>query len=182
MTQSEQRHPYGMALKTGLLIAVVKILLSTVQYQFFAENMGATYAISLLSFIIGLILLYSLGLRQRKAMGGYIELKQVFQALFVSILIFVTLNFLYDLLYTQVIDPTLTDRIQESSMNFAEKMGAPQETLDKMAEEFEKQQTKSLEFGTISLSFFSLIVWYSIIGFIFAAIIKKRKPLTDIHN
>jgi uncharacterized membrane protein (DUF106 family) len=182
MSQTEKFSPFAIPLKMGVLIALVKIILSTIQYQFFAEQMTTNLVVSFLSFVLGVILLYVTGSKQRKAMGGFIEIKQAFQAMFVAILIFVIVGFLYDLLYQHVIDPTLTERIKTSTISFAEKMGAPQEKLDEMAEQFDEQQRKSTDIGTLSLSLFSMIVWYSIIGFIMAAILKKRKPIVDSYN
>jgi hypothetical protein len=174
--QTENVNRFAIPVRMGLLIAIIKILLSTISYQFFLASWGMTMLFTGISFIIGVLLLISTGKQQRKALGGYISFKEAFQAIFVALLIFVVLNYLYDVIYMKWIDPSMMDKIKESSIGFAEKMGAPQERLDKMAEEFDKQGEKQWTIGKQAVSLFSSIAIYSIVGFICAAIVKKNKP------
>jgi disulfide bond formation protein DsbB len=167
---------FSLPLKMGLLIALVKIIISTVSYQFFLGSWGMTMFLSFLSFAAGVVLLCVTGIQQRKARGGFINIREAFQSIFVAVLVLATLTFLYDIIYMTYIDPGMVDRIKESSIAFAEKMGAGQEKLDEMAESFETQSLDKMSIGKQFLSFLSTVVWYSIIGFICAAIIKKKKP------
>lgn len=167
---------FAIPVKMGLLIAIIKIVLSTVQYQFFLGSWGMNMLVMIISLAVGFILLGVTGTMQRKAMGGYINIKDAFQCIFVSILIFVTLNFIYDYVYMQYIDPNMMEKIKESSMGFAEKMGAPQETLDGMEKQFDEQSADKMSIGKQFVGFLSQIVMYSIAGLIIAAIVKKNKP------
>lgn len=167
---------FDIPIKMGLLIALMKIILSTVQYQFFLTSWGMTMAITVLSFILGALLLGVTGNMQRKAMGGYITIKEAFQCIFVAILIIVVLNSLYDFIYIKYIDPDMILKIKESSMGFAEKMGAPQESLDKMEKQFDEQSAEKTDLNKQFVGFLSQIVMYSIVGIIIAAIVKKNKP------
>lgn len=178
--QPETSGRFAVPVKLGLIAGLLKIIISTIQYQFFSENLMVTGVIVFLSFTVGVIFLFMTGVQQRKTMGGFIEIKQAFQAIFVAILIIVTLNYLYDLIYQLFIDPGLADRIQAASMSMAENLGTPEESLDEMRVAFEEKDISKLGFADHLLAYFTQIVWYSIIGFICAAIVKKKRPLTDM--
>lgn len=167
---------FSTAIKIGIIIAVIKILLNTIGYQFFIGNWIATSLVGLTSFVFGIAMYIYIGKQQRKMLGGYITIKDAFQVIFVAILISVVITYFYDIIYMKWIDPNLVDKIKESSMSFAEKMGATQDRLDKMSEEFDKSNTEKWSFNRQAISLLSSIVLNSIIGFICAAIVKKNKP------
>lgn len=167
---------FDIPLKFGLIVALLKIILSTIQYQFFLTSWTMMMIIGAVSFIGGLVLFCVGGIQQRKLLGGYMNIKEAFQVVFVAMLISVVLNFVYDLIYMKYIDPDMMNTIRDSSMAFAEKWGAPQEKLDEMAETFEKQQADTFTFKVMLMSLLKTIIMYGIFGFICAAIIKKNKP------
>ncbi|MFN4246204.1 MAG: DUF4199 domain-containing protein [Flavipsychrobacter sp.] len=167
---------FAIPVRMGIVITIVKMLISTIQYQFFLGSFWANMGFMFLSFVIGIVLFIVTGTQQRKAYGGFIDFKSAFQAIFVAILISVVVSYCYDLLYMEVIDPNMIDKIAESSMAAAEKMGAPQERLDDMAAQFERQKKESLKISEIFLALLKYIVMYGIVGFICAAIVKKDKP------
>ena len=172
-------NPYAIPLRMGLLIAIIKIIFSTVSYQFFLDSWTMTMLFTALSFLLGIVLMCVAGAQQRKALGGYMNIKQAFQAIFITALVIVILNFIYDFIYIRYIDPGMFDKIRESSIGFAERMGAPQEKLDQMAENFDKQAVEKTNVGKQLLNLGTQIVWYGIISFICAAIMKKKKPVLE---
>lgn len=173
---SENFNKWAIPVRMGLLIAVIKVVLSTISFQFFLGSWGMTMLFTVLSFAVGVVLLCVCGTQQRKALGGYMDIKQAFQAIFVAAVIMVAINFVYDIIYMQFIDPGMIDKIRESSLAAAEQWGAPQEKLDEIAEQFDKQNAEKMSFGKQLLSLATSIVWYGIVSFICAAIVKKNKP------
>ncbi len=167
---------FEIPIKIGLLIAILKVIFSTIQFQFFISSFGMNAAISFVSFLTGVVLLCYIGIQQRKAMGGYITFKEAFSAMFIAILIVVCVTYFYDLIYMKWIDPSAVEKMKDASLSFAQRFGAPQETLDEMAEKFDAEQSGKNSIGSQVLSFLTVIVWNSIIGFICAAIVKKKKP------
>ncbi len=176
---SNQFKPFDIPVKMGLLLAIIKIVFSTISYSFFLGSWGMTMLMTGLSFVIGLFILHRTGVMQRKGLGGFIDIKQAFQAVFVAAVIAVIIGNTYDIIYMKFIDPSMMDKIKESSIGFAEKMGAPQEKLDEMAEDFDKQNADKNNIGKQLLGFGMYIVWYGIVSFIIAAIVKKNKPVFD---
>jgi hypothetical protein len=166
---------FDIPLKFGLLAGIVKIVLSTIQYQFFLGNWIGTMLFSLLSLIVGIGIMCLSATNQRKAMGGYISMKDAFQSIFIVILIMVVFSTIYDWIYLSYIDPSMMDKLKDSSISFAQKMGAPEEKLDEMAKQFDEQAKDKANIKNMSLGLLYQIIMYSIVGFICAAVIK-RKP------
>jgi uncharacterized membrane protein YraQ (UPF0718 family) len=166
---------FDIPVKYGLIIGLVMALVTTVQYQFFSESWGGIMAFSVVSFIINMSLYFLTGVQQRKAMGGFIDIKEAFSAIFITILISLIISFIYSYIYVEFIDPDVIDRISNTSVSFAEKMGAPQEQLDKIQAQVEEQKENAQGIGKQLLGFLSQVVIYSIFGFIIAAIVKRKR-------
>lgn len=170
--------------KWGIIIALVSIVVSTVLNMFVLKPDGMSgYYIGLaLAFVIVIVMFVISAKQQRKAMGGFITLKESFRGMFISILIFTVITVAYQQIYINFIDPDFMLRMREATLNVTEKMGAPQEQLDKVAEDFDKQIKNSKSFSKQLLSVLWSIVLYSIVAFIIAAIVKKNKPVFDNHQ
>jgi hypothetical protein len=164
--------PVKFGIATGLIMAV----LSTIQYMFFTESYGSMMIFVALTFLAAMVMYYITGAQQRKAMGGFIDMRQAFSSIFIAIIISLAISYVYNLIYIKFIDPDVIDRISNVSITFAEKMGAPQEKLDEIAEQIEQQKAEGQGVGKQILSFLQQVVIYSIFGFICAAIVKKRRP------
>ncbi|RYD54668.1 MAG: DUF4199 domain-containing protein [Sphingobacteriales bacterium] len=167
---------FDIPVKYGLIIGLVMALVVTIQYQFFSESWWGITTFGVFSFIVNMALYFVTGVQQRKAFGGYIDIKQAFSALFVTILISLVISFIYSYIYVEFIDPDVIDRISNTSIGFAEKMGAPQEQLDKIQAQVEEQKENAHGIGKQLLGFLSQVVIYSIFGFIIAAIVKRKRP------
>jgi len=166
-------------IRWGFIIGIVGIVITTFLNLFVLSNDGMmSYYIGLaISFIIIIVMMVISAKKQRKQMGGYITLKESFRGLFISILIICVLSALYQIIYTKFIDPDFTVRLKDATINFTEKMGAPQDKLDEVAEDFDKQMAERKTFSKQLLSVMWAIVFYSIVGFIIAAVVKKNKPI-----
>lgn len=175
--QQQNFKPFAIPVKMGLLIGGLKIILSYIQYSMFLNDWIISMLITFVSFCLGIGLLVYTGILQRKSLGGYMDIKQGFQAMFVAILIMVVLTNTFDTIYARFIDPDMMVKIKDASIAKAEQWGAPQETLDDMANRFDEQNVKSAGFGKILIGYLSQIVMYSIVGIIIAAALGKKKPL-----
>jgi len=167
---------FDIPLKFGLLIAILKIILSTVLYQMFLSNWTMSVVIMFISFALSITLLVVAGIQQRKAMGGYINIKEAFQVMFVAILIFVTLNFLYDIIYMKFIDTSMLEKSRESALNTAERWGAPEDSIEQINKQFDQQEKDAGNIGKQIIGLLTQFVWYGIAGFICAAAISKKRP------
>lgn len=172
---------WDIPVKFGLLIGLVGIILSTINYMFV---MPASYIAFLVFsgvfFLVGIFLYFYTGVRQRQAMGGYITLKEAFSAIFIAILISTVITTIWGLVYARVIDPELSSKIKDSTLAFMERMHAPAEKLDETAKQIDEQIGDSLKPGILLYSYAKSLVVTSIFGFICAAIVK-REPKVEMR-
>ncbi len=173
---SNTNNSASIAIRFGLLTGVIKIILDTLTYQFFLDSWLLMTSMTVVSFAAGITLMIIAGKQQRSEMGGYMDIKEAFRVVFITALIAVVINYAYGYIYMHFIDTTMMDKIKEASISSAEKWGAPQETLDRMADEFDKQNLEKNNISKQMLGLAGSIVLYGILSFICAAIIKKNKP------
>ena len=165
---------WDIPVKMGLLIGVISILLSTMSYMLVMPWSYVAFLVSTaVIFVVGIGLYYVTGVRQRKAMGGYITLKDAFAAIFVTILISTIITTIWGVVYARVLDPQLSDKIKESTLGFMESRHMSQEALDKASEDLDKQIGESIKPGILLYSYAKSLIITSIFGFICAAIVRR---------
>lgn len=169
-----------MAVKMGLMLALIKILFSTVQFTYFIPNWTMNIGMTVLSVLVSLAVLVYVAVLARKGRGGYISLRQIFNPMFIVILIGVSLSYFYDLFYIHYLEPGVYDQLKQSTISFAERMGAEDNDLDEIAIKFDEEKSKALTLGRISLGLFQSIIFHSMGGFIIAAIFKRKEPVHPI--
>jgi hypothetical protein len=165
---------FAIPMRMGFMIALFKIILTTVGYKFFAGSWGMSMLFMVIGLIVGIILFVQTGKMQRKEMGGYIDIKQAFQAIFVAALITAVLSTIYDYIYIKFLDPGMTERIREATMATMEKWGAPQEKIDEVEKTMDSGE--SLKLSKQLQGLLTSIIFYGILSLICAAIVKKNKP------
>lgn len=166
----------AIAIRWGIIIAVISCVLSTVINMFLVENMIPYFGSLFLVFALQFVLFGVAATQQRKAMGGYMSFKESFRVVFIAILIVIVINTIFSQIYLHLIDPDLPAKLKEATLKFSEKMGATQEQLDQAAAKADEQMKEGQGIGRQVLGFFMSIVIYSLFGFIPAAIAKKSKP------
>src|ERR1043165_6375526 len=128
---------FDIPVKWGFIIGIIGIIMITVENMFLIKNYYMFMGGYIVIFIITVILYGIVGGQQRKAMGGYISFKDAFQAIFVAILISVSLTTIYSIIYVKLIDPGMMDKIKETTLAFMESMKVPQDKIDKTAADFD---------------------------------------------
>jgi len=168
---------FAIPVKWGILVGVISIVLTTVNFMFLISNYMLFLICSTLIYIIAIVLYGIAGAQQRKAMGGYISFKEAFQAIFIVILISSFISTVYGILYVQVIDPGVTDTLKARTLAFMQRMNAPEEKLDEVSTAFDTEVARSLRPGRLLFSFAKQLVWQSIFGFVCALIVKRKRPV-----
>ena len=133
-----------------------------------------------ISYIIILGTLFYEGFYRRKIEGGYIVLKDVFQTLFISVLILELFYSIYNFIHLKYIDPHTIERMKKVMIEMLDKAG------DKVTDEqradslkrFDELQ-KATQIGEIIKSYFTSVAITGVFALIFSAIIKKKQPLVQ---
>jgi hypothetical protein len=174
---------FDIPVKMGLLAAVIKIVLATIQYQFLVDSWLGMMGVMVLSVAVSIFCMWLAGTQQRKAMGGVINIKFAFQAIFVVILIFVVLSNLYDIIYIKYINPDVITEIKESTLSFSERvLKADDAKLDEIAAQFDDENKQKLSVNQVVLGILQSVILYSIPGIIIAMAIKKDKTVPTVNE
>lgn len=172
----------GEAIKNGIIMAVVSIVLFLVTNYVLPDLMGSTL-ISALTMLIGLALAIFFSIDMRKKAGGYWSLTEALLHIFIMFIISAGIVYVFTIIFSKYIDPTYSVRMKELIADKTEamlsKMGIDETKLDEMkevqAEKLEKQFNPS--FFEAIVGFGIQTIMYGIGALIFAAIFKKTRPL-----
>lgn len=162
-------------LKWGVIIGVVYCLLLLIRYN---QGNGAPILLGVWTFIgylIVLILLFICGVIRRKQLGGYIELKDAFQTMFIAVLGFEFFYMAFNFIYLKYINPDFFQNMKDSMEAFMIKNNVSQEQIDKALEQMDTQAAKNMNLVTSFLSFAFAILVSGVFALIFALIIKRKR-------
>jgi hypothetical protein len=177
-------------IKNGLMFGVI-IGLTYCISLFLRYNMisSGVIMIGLIAclFYLGVIgLLFFCGIKRRNELGGFIDLKDAFQTIFVAILVGELIYMIFNFIYLKFIDPSYFDKMKTATETFMEKAikddDKREEALNNFRERFEKQKTWSLTIKGIAVGYLMWVAITGVFGFIAALIIRKRKPVFDLNN
>lgn len=165
-----------MAMMNGLVLGIIYIIIGTVLNM----TASALFLYMLLKgtgYLLYLTILGFMLANVRKANGGYIELREVFGAAFVIVLVAHSLSFAYNYLYVYVIDPGFTDKVKYATMAAMEKAKLPDEQIDKALADIEKSKTFNLK-NTV-MGYLGGLLLDSFLALIVSLIIKKPRPVFE---
>lgn len=163
----------------GLIAGLIYCISLFIRYSLTSTNVIATFALSFLFYLIVIGVLVFCGVTRRKQLGGFIDLKEAFQTIFVAILVAELIYVIFNFVYLKFIDPEYFDRLKNAMEKFFENSGMSDEQKEKqieiMNERFDKQ--KDTGFGGIALSYLIGVAITGVFGLIISLILKKKKPV-----
>jgi hypothetical protein len=169
------------AIKKGLVLGTIHVLVFLLIYLFVPSKItGFSYVAFI--FVFNAVYLIYFGREWRQETGGFLSYGAAFKYLFVLLLANGILSIIFSVVML-LADPVYPEVMAESQFNtsiyWAEKMGAPGNAIDKMREDFnEEEAAKGFSWKGISISVVALPIIYSIVASIFALFIRKEKPET----
>jgi hypothetical protein len=167
---------YNIGIRFGLLTGVIYIILLFVRYHFAASNPILIGVFAILSYLVVLLLFLLTGIARKKELGGSGEMKDIFQSIFIAILITELFYVMFNLIYFKFVDPAFWDNFKATSLSIMEKAGLTKDEIDEKMKGFKDvgQETKPL--GLIK-GYGTGVVVDSVFGLIFAALLRKKKPV-----
>lgn len=168
-------------LKWGLITGMVYII-----YSLATSMMGVVESANkMLQYGMGLVILVAsfftiyLGVKEARDqdLGGYLTLGQGFLTGFKIAAIAGIISAIFTLIYTNFIDPNLTDRLMATIEEQWDKAGMPEESRD-MARKWTGYFMNPIAFSIISL--LSGLFWGLIKGVVAGAMLKKEAPPSSI--
>jgi hypothetical protein len=166
---------YSIPLRFGLITGLVYMVLLFFRYKYFASNPVQFGLSALVTYIVILMLYLFTGIARRKELGGYGESREIFQSIFIVILITELFYILFNLIYLKYVDPAFWENLKTTTLSYYKGLKLGGEQMEQRMKSFKDvdQQTKPM--GLLKGYGFSVII-DSLFGLIFAAILRKKKP------
>ena len=165
------------ALKSGVIMGVVGILISLVVYIIDPVLM-IKWWFSLSSLVLFIALITYYGMQYRELTGGYLSFKKAYIYSFLAFVVAGILGLVFNIFLFHVIDPDLpemiSDAIVEQTVEMMEGFGANQEVIDQAIEDADTAASFTL-IGQIK-SFGMVLIFYALMSLISGAIIKRKEP------
>ena len=165
----------------GLIAGLIYCISLYIRYSITGTNVILFAILTFLFYLVVLGVLVFCGLTRRKQLGGYMNLKQAFQTIFIAILVAELIYVIFNFIYLKFIDPTYLDRLQDTMEKFFEESGMSDSQKDKQIARMEKQLAKQKEagIGGAALAYLTGVAITGVLGFIISLIIRKKKPVFD---
>jgi hypothetical protein len=167
---------YNLGIRFGLLTGVIYVILLYVRYHFAASNPILIGVFAILSYMVILLLLLFTGIARKKELGGSGEMKEIFQSIFIAILITELFYIFFNLIYFKFIDPAFWENFRVTSLSIMEKAGLTKEEIDEKMKGFKDVGQETKPMGLIK-GYGTAVVVDSIFGLIFAALLRKKRPV-----
>jgi hypothetical protein len=167
------------AAKNGLILGAIHIVVMLLLYVLMPSKLtGFSYV----AFILVLNFGYTIymGNQWRKQVGGFLDYGAAFKYAFILLFINGLTGIIFSALLL-IVDPTYPEVMAESQMNtsiyWAQKFGAPEESLEQMREQFDPEtMAERYGFKGLLTGLGIGVVFYAIGALIMAIFIRKSQP------
>ena len=170
----------------GLIIGLIYCISLFLRYNLMSTNVIMVGIITLLFYLLVIGMLFFCAAKRRKELGGYIELKDSFQTIFIAVLLAELIYMVFNVIYLTYIDPGYFEKVQIAMEAFFEKTITDDEKRDEMIENFneqmEKQKKSGMTFKGIAVSYLISVAITGVFGFIAALVMKKKRPVFESDN
>ncbi|MGK0252647.1 MAG: hypothetical protein ACI9OE_000088 [Mariniflexile sp.] len=170
----------SIATNYGLYLGVLLALLTVVSYAVNLElltNMWYGFFILLAIIVFGIVSVA----KSKQAQNGFATFKEAFTSYFITVLLGLVISTFVSYLLFNFIDTeaseVLKEKTIEKTVQMMESFNVPNEGIAEAVEKIESQDQFSI--GNIIKGLAGYLVFFSIIGLIVAAAMKKSNPDTE---
>ena len=167
------------AVTKGLILGVIHIFVFIVLYYFFPNKLTALSYVAF-SILLNLIYCFVSAKQYRTQLGGYIDFGNAFKYGLLLLVANGVVQLLANLLFL-LFEPSFPEVMAQSqldtSLYWAQKFGAPDESLEKINDEFDPEEMASKY--TISGQIFGFalaLLFYAFGALIVGLFVRKREP------
>lgn len=166
----------------GLIIGLIYVLFLFWRWNS-AENIIQFGLIAVIAYLIVLGIMFYEAYNRRKINEGYIDLKNLFQTLFISVLVFELIYALYNFIHLKYIDPEVIPRMKAGMEEMLDKAGDKISDADREKSLTQMDQLdESTKFLSIVKSYLISISISGVLALIISLIMRKKKPVFDEIN
>ena len=170
-------HPiskHSVGLRYGLIGGAVYAVLLFCRFKYFSSNPTSYFSFTETSYLIILITLFLSGMARKKELGGFAEMREIFQSIFIAILLLELVYVLFVFIYMKFADPGFINHFRESSLTYFHQKGLADKDIDMRMKGIESITEQTKPSGLV-IGFGTAVVVDSVFGFIFAAILRRKK-------
>ena len=165
-------------IKYALIVGFIGIIVSLLIYAI-DEDIMIEWWFGLTMIIVSIMICVFATRSYRNDLGGYASFKQIFIFVFLLVVLSSFINSAFSLIQFNLIDADLGDRLHrkmiENTISMMERFNVPEEALDEQVEKMEANKMFSTS-SIIKQFFINSLVGGIILGLIFGAIFKRKKP------
>lgn len=170
------------AIKRGLYIALISIVLTVVMYYVAPQMLTATsFGFAIMAVMLIIYIFFTIDLR--KEIGGFWTFRQALKGIFLMAVVAGLVSAVFNLIFFKFIEPGAYDKLSgfasENLTKTLEAFGTPEDQIDAQVEAG-LERIKSQYNPTVSSFFMQLgiaIIIEFVMSLIFAAIFKKERPV-----
>ncbi|HIA37249.1 MAG TPA: DUF4199 domain-containing protein [Flavobacteriales bacterium] len=168
-------------LQSGLLVGLILGIIILVSY-FMGVDIMVSWWVSLLNLGLGIGAPIYFGIKWRNMQEGFLDFKMSFLVIFLVFAVSAFISTLFNITLYTVIDPDLSEAVfseaVEKTAGMMEKFGTPQDKIDEVVDEMERNNTKP-DLWSFLEGYLYYLLFGIAIGLIGGAIIKRNKPIFD---
>lgn len=173
----QKRAGVKLGLIGGLIIALIYILLLWIKFTFFSHHPFGFYVSNFVSYFLILGSFAVLAMQKRRNQGGYAEIKDMFQPIFIAVIIAELAYFLFSYYYLNYINQGFFTVYENALVAFAEKNKMTAEKIQEQRDMVQAQAAASKAFWPLFKAMVPRwVVIDSIFGLIIAFLLRKRTP------
>ena len=156
---------------------ILGLIMSISGYMYYNSGLSTTTSM-IVSFGSVIVLTVLSGLAYRKSQEGFASFGELIKLFAGVIFLGILLSTVFTMIYVSTLDEAtkadISERMLENALGMYESMGMPQDQIDAMSDQLEKQFDNIFSIGTLIQGVLINVVVYFIISLIPAAIIKKN--------
>jgi hypothetical protein len=172
MMQEKNIGSHGV--KWGFIIGIVYCILLYTRYAAGETSPLVFSVLTFVGYIIVLGLLFYSGINLRNKLGGYIETKKAFKALFYSVLIFELMYAVFNFIYVKYINPDFFYHFRDATEALLVNSKQPQAQIDKILSSIDVDAPKKMNLFDLLKSYLFWVALTGALAFLIALIIKRK--------
>jgi hypothetical protein len=173
---------YTIGIRFGLIAGCLYVIFLFCRFKFFSYNTDTYFLCSIVSYFLILLIFLLAGIFRKAELGGFAQVREIFQTIFITILIAEAFYVVFILVYMKWIDPGFAENFKTTSLAFfrsnpklsIQDINQRMTGIDSIVDQM-KPSGLIKGYGTA-------VVVDSIFGFLFAFIIRKQKPKSVESN
>jgi hypothetical protein len=175
---------FSSALKSGLIIGVVSIVVFIIMYVADIKPVGIMLPLLILflTIAISIVVLVVLLRKYKTEIGGFISFRDAFLYCFIALSVSIIISQVFNYIFIQLIEPEYYKNIMDAQKSWMENYLAgkmPEEQITEQLDKIDAQAAKMGSFSTLLKNTLGSIVFGGIIALIVGAIMKKKPDVFD---